>query len=108
MMSRPVDGADPAAPRKGSLLRTLNAVAWSFVLGVSVMGVYVGWNFFAVAFQKVAMGSSAASYEDTLFAGIRTWLGSAHFRAELAGGAIGMLWAAVESMGSVAIKEPPA
>ena len=29
-MSKPVDGTDPAAPRKGSLLRTLNAVAWSF------------------------------------------------------------------------------
>ena len=30
MTGRPVDGTDPAAPRKGSLLRTLNAVAWSF------------------------------------------------------------------------------
>ena len=29
-MSEPLDGKAPAAPRKGSLLRTLNAVAWSF------------------------------------------------------------------------------
>jgi Protein of unknown function (DUF2970) len=30
MMSAPVDGSKPAPPRKGSLLRTLGAVAWSF------------------------------------------------------------------------------
>ena len=30
MMGRPIDGTDPAAPRKGSLRRTLGAVAWSF------------------------------------------------------------------------------
>jgi len=29
-MSEPLDGKAPAAPRKGSLLRALNAVAWSF------------------------------------------------------------------------------
>ena len=30
MMSEPIDGNAPAAPRKGSLVRTLGAVAWSF------------------------------------------------------------------------------
>jgi hypothetical protein len=30
MMSEPIDGNVPAAPRKGSLVRTLGAVAWSF------------------------------------------------------------------------------
>ena len=31
MMAEPVDGSDlPPAPRRGSLLRTLRAVAWSF------------------------------------------------------------------------------
>jgi hypothetical protein len=30
MMSEPIDGNRPAAPRKGSLVRTLAAVAWSF------------------------------------------------------------------------------
>jgi hypothetical protein len=31
MMARPHDGSDvPAAPRRGSLLRTVRAVAWSF------------------------------------------------------------------------------
>ena len=30
MMSEPIDGHAPAAPRKGSLVRTVGAVAWSF------------------------------------------------------------------------------
>ena len=30
MMTKPIDGTGPAASRKGSLLRTLGAVAWSF------------------------------------------------------------------------------
>ena len=30
MMSEPIDGNGPAAARKGSLVRTLGAVAWSF------------------------------------------------------------------------------
>ena len=31
MMAQPVDGSDlPPAPRRGSLLRTVRAVAWSF------------------------------------------------------------------------------
>ena len=31
MMAEPVDGSDlPPAPRRGSLLRTVRAVAWSF------------------------------------------------------------------------------
>jgi hypothetical protein len=30
MMSEPIDGKAPAAARKGSLARTLGAVAWSF------------------------------------------------------------------------------
>jgi hypothetical protein len=30
MMSEPIDGNTPAPPRKGSLVRTLGAVAWSF------------------------------------------------------------------------------
>ena len=30
MMSEPIDGNAPAAARKGSLVRTLGAVAWSF------------------------------------------------------------------------------
>ena len=29
-MSEPIDGNSPVAPRRGSLLRTLGAVAWSF------------------------------------------------------------------------------
>ncbi|HEY5324901.1 MAG TPA: DUF2970 domain-containing protein [Caldimonas sp.] len=29
-MSEPIDGNGPAAARKGSLVRTLGAVAWSF------------------------------------------------------------------------------
>ncbi len=30
MMSEPIDGKAPATARKGSLVRTLGAVAWSF------------------------------------------------------------------------------
>ena len=30
MMTEPIDGTGPAAARKGSLARTLGAVAWSF------------------------------------------------------------------------------
>ena len=30
MMTKPIDGAGAAAARKGSLVRTLRAVAWSF------------------------------------------------------------------------------
>ena len=30
MMAEPVDGKIPPAPRRGSLLRTVRAVAWSF------------------------------------------------------------------------------
>ena len=30
MMTEPIDRPGPAAPRKGSLARTLGAVAWSF------------------------------------------------------------------------------
>lgn len=72
---------------------------------VTLFGIYVGWNFYAVAIFHAAQGSQTVVVDDALYTTLAAWAQSPHFRAKLAGAGVGLLWCLVESVMAIGSRE---
>lgn len=72
----------------------VTSVAWSLVSVLTVISIFLGWDFFHSAFRGVAFaarGSGSGSWVHYL----NDWLRSSFFLTHLIGALVGVLWALI-------------